>query len=136
MSSTLFILYRASVKSLSIAAVAALAACSGDANPVRDTLVAVGAGPKTAATPDFVRQSRPANLDYVPVGTAAPERPTQARTAEEVKAVEAEMDATRTRNEAAARVAAEAAGTPPPAPVKPAGQGAAAPATKKPPKAR
>jgi hypothetical protein len=115
-------LYRTSVKSFSIAAIVLLAACSGDSNLVRDTFGAVGAGPKTAETPDFVRQSRPASLDYVPIGTAAEERPTPAMTPEQVKAVEAQMEAVRSQNEAAARVAAQAGATPPPAPVKAPGQ--------------
>jgi hypothetical protein len=102
------------------ALVAALAACSGDQNPVRDLVVGVGAGPTSAPTPDFVQRSRPARLDYVPIGTAAPARSEKARTAEEVKAAEAEMDAVRAANEAAAQAAAaEAAATTPAAPVAP-----------------
>ena len=127
---TMPFLYRASVKSFALAAVAILAACSGDTNPVRDVFVATRAGPKTATTPDFVKASRPANLDYVPVGTVAPSRPTAALTADQVKATEAEMDATRTRNEAAGRVAVQAGATPAAEPVKNAGT-ASASATKK-----
>jgi hypothetical protein len=123
-------LYRASVKSFALAALTMLAACSGETNPVRDVFVAVGAGPKTAATPDFVKSTRPANLDYVPVGTEAAKRPTPALTADQVKATEAEMDATRTRNEAAGRVAVQAGATPAPAPVKNAGA-ASSPTPKK-----
>jgi hypothetical protein len=89
---------------VSLLALCALAGCAGDANPVRDMAAAVGAGPKTAATPDFVANSRPATIDYIPVGSSGAERPTAARTAEEVKAAEAEMDAIRTTNEAAAAV--------------------------------
>ena len=118
-------LYRTSLKGFAFGAIALLAACSGDANPVRDTFGAFGAGPKTAPTPDFVRQSRPATLDYVPIGTSAPERPTAAKTADQVKAAEAEMEATRVRNEAAARAAKQAGATPAPAPVRGAGQPAA-----------
>jgi hypothetical protein len=121
-------LYHASIKGFALAALTMLAACSGETNPVRDVFVAAGAGPKTAATPDFVKASRPANLDYLPVGTEAARRPTPALTADQVKATEAEMDATRARNEAAGRVAAQAGATPAPAPVKSA---AAASAPKK-----
>jgi hypothetical protein len=51
--------------------------------------VAVGAGGKPAPAPEFVAGSRPADLDYVPVGTtkAGPAKP--ARKPEEAKAVEA-----------------------------------------------
>jgi hypothetical protein len=124
--------YRTSVKSLAIGVVAVLAACSGDANPVRDTFGAFGAGPKTAPTPDFVQQSRPATLDYVPIGTSAAERPTAAMTADQVKAAEAEMEATRSRNEAAARVATQAGATPAPAPIRASGQPAPSTARRKP----
>jgi hypothetical protein len=105
------------VKSVAVLGFLAVAACS-DANPVRDTFAAVGAGPQRVESPDFVQSSRPANLDFIPVGTAAAERPTKAKTAEEVKAAEAEMDAIRTRNEQAAQVARQAGQTPPPKPVK------------------
>jgi hypothetical protein len=129
--------YRTSVKSFAAAAaalsaMALLAGCSGDANPVRDTFVAVGAGPKTAPMPDFVQKSRTATpLDYVPVGTTAPERPSVAKTADQVKAAEAEMDATRSHNEAAGRVATQVGATPPPAPVTGAPPRSAASAAKK-----
>jgi hypothetical protein len=114
MLSTARSVYRTFVKSFAMATLAALAACSGDTNPVRDTLVAVGAGPKTAESPDFVARSRPATLEYLPVGAAAPARPTAARTADEVKAAEAELDAVRARNEAAAQTAVQAGDTPAP----------------------
>lgn len=95
-----------------------VAACTGGFNPVRDVAVAVGAGPNTAPTPDFVARTRPQNLDYVPVGTTVEGRPTPPRTAEEVKAAEAELDSLRARNEAAGAAAARLGGTPPPEPIK------------------
>ena len=90
---------------LVLVAVAAMAGCSGDANPVRDAAVAVGAGPKIAPAPDFVARTRPARLDYIPIGTAGSGHPTPARTAAEVKAARAELDALRKANEAAAEAA-------------------------------
>jgi hypothetical protein len=54
----------------------------------------------------------------MPIGTPAVERPTAARTADEIKAAEAELDALRSRNEAAGAAAAELGKTPPPEPVK------------------
>lgn len=101
---------------LTLFAVAGLAGCNS--NPVRDVATAVGAGPQVAPTPDFVERSRPANLDYMPIGTPVAERPTPARTAAEIKAAEAELDALRTRNEAAGAQAAELGKTPPPEPVR------------------
>ncbi|MBQ0823055.1 hypothetical protein HPT29_014265 [Microvirga terrae] len=95
-----------------------LAGCNGSFNPVRDVATAVGAGPQTAATPDFVARSRPADLEYMPIGTPAAERPTPARTADQIKAAEAELDAIRAQNEAAGAAAAELGKTPPPEPVR------------------
>jgi hypothetical protein len=94
-----------------------LSACSGDANPVRDIVAAVGGGPPPAETPDFVASTRPEKLDYIPIGTPD-RRKTPARTAEEVKAVEGELDAVRGQNEAAAQAAREAGATPAPKPAE------------------
>jgi hypothetical protein len=107
---------RISAFSLAMLAAAGLAGCNS--NPVRDVATAVGAGPQMAPSPDFVARSRPANLDYMPIGTPVPERPTPARTAEEIKAAEAELDALRAQNEAAGAAAAELGKTPPPEPIK------------------
>lgn len=99
---------------------AALAACAGDTNPVRDLVAGVGAGPPPAKTPDFVEKTRPAQVDYIPIAKTTPERPTKPRTADEVKAAETAMDKVRTDNEAAAAAAAkEGASTPPPKPAAP-----------------
>jgi hypothetical protein len=104
--------YQTAVKSFALALLLFVGAC----NPVRETFSAVGAGPNPTAAPDFVQQSRPANLDYIPVGRAVPERPTKARTAEEVKAAEAELEGTRARNETARNLAIKAGSTPAPEP--------------------
>jgi hypothetical protein len=111
-------IHRISVVGLTILATVCLSGCNGSFNPVRDVATAVGAGPQLAATPDFVARSRPADLEYMPIGTPAVERPTAARTADEIKAAEAELDALRTRNEAAGAAAAELGKTPPPEPIK------------------
>src|SRR5215204_2570689 len=97
-------------------AASGLAGCNS--NPVRDVATSLGAGPQVAATPDFVASSRPANLDYMPIGTPVPMLPTPARTTEETKAAEAELDAPRMRNEAAGAAAAETGKTPPPGPIR------------------
>ena len=78
-----------------------LAACSGDANPVRDTLVATGVGAQPKPAPDFVAASRPQTIDYIPVAPAPAK--TAAKSADQVKAAEAAMDKTRTANEARPR---------------------------------
>src|SRR3712207_4386128 len=107
---------RAPAFALVLLAVSGVAGCNS--NPMRDVATSLGAGPQVAPTPDFVARSRPATLDYMPIGTPVPERPTPARTADEIKAAEAELDALRTRNEAAGAAAAEAGKTPPPEPVR------------------
>jgi hypothetical protein len=107
---------RAAAFTLILFAAAGVAGCNS--NPVRDVAASVGAGPQMAASPDFVARSRPADLDYMPISATAPERPTPARTAAEIKAAEAEMDALRAQNEAAGAQAAELGKTPPPEPVR------------------
>jgi hypothetical protein len=97
-----------------LAVAAALGACSGDLNPMRDAAVATGIGAERRKGPDFVEKSRPAELDYLPVGVTAPGRSTAAKPAARVKAVEAEMDAARAANEARGAEARKAGATPPP----------------------
>jgi hypothetical protein len=104
-------------RALALAAAAfALAGCSGDLNPVRDAFVATGIGGKARQAPDFVIQSRPETVDYVPVGVSAPARPIRAKTAAETKAAEQELDSVRAANEARAAEARVVGATPPPAP--------------------
>jgi len=118
MRMTLFSIHRRSAVVLAMLAASGVAGCNGSFNPVRDVASSLGAGPQSAATPDFVARSRPANLEYMPIGAPIPERPTPARTADEIKAAEAELDALRTQNEAAGAAAAELGNTPPPEPIK------------------
>ena len=113
---------RAAAIALTLLAVGNVAACTEGSNPTKELANSLGLGPKVAPSPDFVARSRPGSLDYMPVGVAAPQRPTAARTAEEIKAAEAEMDALRARNEAAGAAAARLGGTPEPAPVNPPNQ--------------
>jgi hypothetical protein len=109
--------FRAAGIALTLVFVANVAACADGSNPTKELANSLGIGPKTAPSPDFVARSRPQSLDYMPIGVGAGERPTKARTAEEIKAAEAEMDALRARNEAAGAAAARLGGTPEPAPV-------------------
>lgn len=108
---------RAPALLLTVLVAANAAACTSGSNPVREIATAMGAGPRVAPTPDFVARSRPQNLDYLPIGTAEEGRPTPARSAEEIKAAESELDALRARNEAAGAAAARLGGTPPPEPI-------------------
>jgi hypothetical protein len=116
--------FRAAAIALTMLAVGNVAACTDGSNPTKELANSLGLGPKITESPDFVARSRPKSLDYMPIGVAAAERPTKARTAEEIKAAEAEMDALRAQNEAAGAAAARLGGTPEPAPVikKPAPQ--------------
>lgn len=99
-----------------MAALLQLAGCSGDVNPLRDVAIATGVGVQPRQAPDFIETSRPGQLEYVPVGTSAPGRPTKAKTAGEVKAMEAEMDRSRSTNEREGQAATAAGATPAPVP--------------------
>ena len=86
-------------------ALLALAACAGDANPVRDVAVSAGVGTQPKPAPDFVASSRPGELDYIRPGVAT--RAGKAKSADEVKAFEVTMQKTRAANESRARAARE-----------------------------
>ena len=118
MRMTLLSIRRSFTIAFAMLAAFGVAGCNGSFNPVRDVATYLGAGPQSAATPDFVARTRPADLEYMPLGTPVAERPTPARSATEIKAAEAELDALRTQNEAAGAAAAELGKTPPPEPVR------------------
>jgi hypothetical protein len=111
-------LYTIVVKRFLLVTTLVLAGCSGDMNPVRDALVSTGVTPQATPAPDFVVESRPASIDYQPVGSAAPARTTPAPKPDQVKAVEAELDAVRARNEAEAAALRRAGSTPAPTPAQ------------------
>ena len=69
MRMTLLSIRRGSAIALATLAASGVAGCNGSFNPVRDVATAVGAGPQLATSPDFVARSRPANLEYMPIGT-------------------------------------------------------------------
>src|SRR5215213_6551209 len=110
-----------------VAIALALAGCSADTNPVRDVFVATGVGAKPKPAPDFVVQSRPEAVDYVPVGVSAPARPIRGKTVAETKAAEAELDAQRAAIEAKATEARQVGATPAPAAAPPARGASTAP---------
>ena len=96
----------------------ALAGCAGDTNPVRDVAVATGVGAAPKPAPDFVASSRPAEIDYVRPGLAS--RPTQSKSAADVRATEAAMERTRAVNESKAAAARRLGSQPgPAAPARP-----------------
>ena len=85
--------------------------CSGDVNPVKAAFVDSGYGPKAVQAPDFVEKSRRDGVGYMPVGESAPARTMRSRSAEGRKALEAELEGARSRNEARGRAAEGAART-------------------------
>jgi hypothetical protein len=86
---------------------APLAACSGDV--VRSLASDAGYGRRVVAAPDFVAESRSKErADFMPVGVDAPKRPVRAKSVTGQKALEAELEGARGRNEARGRAAASA----------------------------
>jgi len=83
----------------------ALAGCAADTNPIRDVFVATGVGAERKKPVEFVEKSRPASVDFTPVGVAPPKRAVVAKPKSGVTAAEAEMDAYRTANENKAKEA-------------------------------
>ncbi len=76
-----------------------LAGCAGDLNPVRDVFVATGVGEAPREAPQFIEESRPGDLGYVPIGRAPPERETPVKTREEREEMEKELREIADRNE-------------------------------------
>ncbi|KNY21578.1 hypothetical protein AKJ13_16485 [Methylobacterium sp. ARG-1] len=109
----------AAARALVLALLAApLAACSGDT--VRTLATDAGYGPRVVAAPDFVTESRSKEPPaFMPVGVDAPKRPVRAKSAEGQKALEAELEGARGRNQSRGR-AAESAGRGAAATIKPA----------------
>ena len=109
--------------SAAVAALAgSLASCSGDV--VRSLASDAGYGPRVVAAPDFVTESRgKGKPDFMPVGVDAPKRPDRAKSVTGQKALEADLESARGRNEVRGRAAASAgqgaASTIKPAPVPP-----------------
>ena len=83
--------------------------CSSDVNPVKAAFVDAGYGPKPVQTPDFVENSRREGAGYLAVGEDAPRRAARARSTEDRKSLEAELEGARSRNEARGRAAQSAA---------------------------
>ncbi len=99
------------VTAASFAAVLGLQACSPDAGALQGSVA-----PSRPAPADFVAASRPDKLDYIPVATPGVEPSPPARSAAEIAAAEAEMEALRASNEARGAAARRAAGAVRPVP--------------------
>jgi hypothetical protein len=95
----------------------ALSACAGDLNPVRDVFVATGIGEERREGPDFVAETRPERLEFVPIGVEPPPRETAPKTAEEIAEMEEELRRLQAANEARAARARSLTLSPPPEPV-------------------
>jgi hypothetical protein len=97
-----------------------LGGCAGDTNPVRDVALAAGiTGGEPKPAPDFVTRTRPATLDYTPIGVSPPPRRLRAKGKDEVAGAEASMNELRTSNEARGAQARRAGATPAPVAPKP-----------------
>jgi hypothetical protein len=85
--------------------------------PVQSAAQATGFSTTPAEPKDFVKEGRPGEVDYIPVGTKV-SRSSKRITPAEFKTMESQLDAQRGSNEAAASQAKVLGSTPPPAPPK------------------
>lgn len=93
-----------------------------------------GLGSKPVEPAAFVRDSRPADMNYIPVHSKRPEAPGALLTADELKAKERELDALKANHDSIAkRSPGKVAYKPLEAPGRPKGAAAAAPAPQAPP---
>jgi hypothetical protein len=93
-----------------------LAGCGSDEG-FKGVAEAAGLATTPQESKSFVRESRPADLEYVPIGSsvtrAAPRKPV-----EDYKKIESALDAKQKANEAAGNTAKALGATPPPEPAK------------------
>ncbi len=76
-------------------------------NPIKSVVETVGFATTAPEPQDFVKATRPATLEYMPVGITPPARSLKPKKAEEVKKMEDELLATRDRNAAVGGVPVE-----------------------------
>ncbi|MFC0283708.1 hypothetical protein ACFFJB_08845 [Camelimonas abortus] len=96
------------------AAAAALAGCAAENSPLRGVARVVDFATDAPQPAPFVAESRRADTGYMRIERELPARPSGPRTPEEVKALEAELDAARQRTAAEGAAAqAEAQAQPP-----------------------
>lgn len=95
----------------------ALAGCAGEDNLLKKAAKLGDFATTPVESKDFVKETRPDELNYIPVGTKV-DRDARKMTPSEFRQIEADLDAQRTRNESAGAAAKTAGATPPPAPIK------------------
>lgn len=97
---------------------AVLSACQTEGpNPLKSTAQLTGFATTAPEAKDFVKESRRGEQPFIPVGTRV-ERDARRMTSQEFKAIEADLDKIRAKNEQAGAAAKAAGSTPPPAPLK------------------
>lgn len=94
----------------------ALAGCEGG-GPVKGAAKLTGFATDTPESKDFVKATRPDELEYIPVGSKV-DRPTAKMTPAQFKEIEADLDARRVSNEQEGARTKAAGATPPPAPIR------------------
>jgi hypothetical protein len=95
-------LSRAVLLVLALAAPAAAKAQDADQNPTNpliDLARKVKLLPEPVEPKDFVKQTRPAQTDYLPIGVLPPAGELKVKTPEELKAMEAELDTARAHHD-------------------------------------
>lgn len=100
---------------LACALLASLAA--GCADGTKGVAEATGLATTAQESKAFVRESRPATMDYIPVGTTVT-RAAPRKQVSEFKALEAQLESKRMANEAAGARAKALGATPAPAPAR------------------
>jgi hypothetical protein len=68
-------------------------------NPLREIARKAKLLPETVEPKDFVKQSRPAQTDFLPVGVTPPGRPLKVKSPEELKAMQADLEAAALRHD-------------------------------------
>lgn len=94
-----------------------LSGCVGD-GPVKGLAEATGMATTPQESKPFVKETRRAEADYIPVGSSVT-RAAPRKKPEDFKKLEADLEAKRISNEAAGSQAQQLGATPPPAPAAP-----------------
>ena len=68
-------------------------------SPLKSVLGAVGMATDPPPARDFVRQSRPRDMGFIPVGVRRPDRGTKVKSVAELQAMEASLEAERLRHD-------------------------------------
>ncbi len=95
----------------------ALGGCASEGGLVHKAAIGVGFGTEAPKPKEFVAETRPAEPQFVPVGTSI-SRPVQKKTVAEFKTMEAELDNRLNADRVSGANAKQLGSTPPPAPPK------------------